>query len=197
MIRINLLPPEERPASRSFRIPTKSPALLAIGLFLLVAAPIAVTSVHQSRTTTTLRDAVQEATAEQARLKPQIDQIHRLNQQTRELNHRIGVVAKLDEASTYYVQVLDEMSQILPRHIWLSRFEEDDRRPGVAVIEGFTFTNLYVADLMVRLSKLDYFTDVVLVDIEQEAVEGRDVLNFEIEVNLTYETDRGEQREHP
>jgi Tfp pilus assembly protein PilN len=168
-----------------------------VGLFALVAAPIAVTSVHQTRTVTALSEAVTDAKSESTRLKPEIERIHRLNQQTQELNHRIGVVEKLGEAGTYYVQVLDDISQILPRHMWLVRLEEDGSRPGIATIEGYTFTNLYVADLMVRLEKLGHFEDVVLVKIERESVEGRDVLQFELEVRLTYDVEKEGQREHP
>ena len=197
MIRINLLPPEERPASRRVRVP-RSPALLAIGLFALMAAPIAVTTVQQNVMAKSLKSAIVDAKAEQARLKPEIERLHQLQQQTRELNHRIGVVAKLDAASTYYVEVLDCISQILPQHMWLSALTEDPNRPGIATIEGYSFTNLQVADLMVRLEKIGLFSDVVLVRIERKPVEGREVLNFHLEVRLTYRTHQGgEPNEHP
>lgn len=196
MIRINLLPAEERPTTRSFSLP-KSPAMLAVGLFLLVASPIAVTALKQQATVTGLRGAVAEAQEESERLKPEIDKINRLNQQTRELNHRIQVVSDLDKGSTYYVEMLDKMSQMLPKHMWLTKLEEDESRPGVAKIEGFTFTNLLVADLMVRLEKAGYFDDVVLVLIERKMIEGREALQFQIEARLTFSMDKEESRELP
>lgn len=194
MIRINLLPAEERPTTRSFQLP-KSPALMAVGLFLLVASPIAVTAIKQSSTVSGLREAVAEAKEESERLKPEIDKINRLNQQTRELNHRIGVVKDLDKASTYYVEMLDRLSQMLPKHMWLTKVEEDEARPGVATIQGYTFTNLLVADLMVRLEKAEYFDDVVLVLIERKLIDGREALQFEVETRLTFSTDKEESRE--
>ena len=185
MIRINLLPAEERTTTRSFQLP-KSPALVAVGLFLLIASPIAVTAIKQGTTLTGLQEAVAEAKAESIRLQPEIDKINRLNQQTRELNHRIEVVQDLDKASTYYVEMLDKLSQILPKHMWLTKVEEDEGRPGVATVQGYTFTNLLVADLMVRLEKAQHFDDVVLVVIERKLIEGREALEFEIEARLTY-----------
>lgn len=194
MIRINLLPAEERPKARSFELP-KSPALVAVGLFLLVASPIAVTAIKQDSTVSGLREAVAEAKEESARLKPEIDKINRLNQQTRELNHRIEVVKDLDKASTYYVEMLDKLSQMLPKHMWLTKVEEDENRPGVATVQGYTFTNLLVADLMVRLDKAEYFDDIVLVLIERKLVDGREALQFEVETRLTFSTDKEESRE--
>ena len=196
MIRINLLPAEERTKTRSFQLP-KSPALVAVALFLLLASPIAVTAIKQGTTVSGLRDAVAEAKAESERLKPEIDKINRLNQQTRELNHRIGVIQELDQASTYYVEMLDKLSQIIPKHMWLTKVAEDSGRPGVATVQGFTFTNLLVADLMVRLEKAGYFDDVVLVLIEQKLIDGREALQFEVEARLTYSTDKEERRELP
>ncbi len=197
MIRINLLPPEDRPASRSLKLPGAR-VLVPMGLFLLVAAPIGVAMIAQSREHAALSAVVTEARQESIRLKPQIDRIHRLNRQTQELNHRIDVVAQLDEASTYVVQVLDEISQVLPQHMWLERIEEDERRPRTMILEGYTFTNLAVADLMVRLDKLGLFDDVVLVIIEEEVMDGREVLRFEVEVRLTYSPDKKEpDRERP
>lgn len=195
MIRINLLPPEERPVTRSIKLP-KSPAMLAVGFFLLLALPIAVTSINQATTRSGLQGAIVEAEAERTRLKPEIDRLHRLNKQTTELNHRIRVVTDLDKRSTYYVQVLDDLSQILPRHTWLTRIEEDQTRTQVATIEGYSFTNLQVADLMVRLEKLPHFENIVLVSIERKGIEGRDVLNFKVEVGLTYSTSQEDQVEH-
>lgn len=195
MIRINLLPPEERPTQRNVKLPA-SKALIPIALFVLVAAPIGVTMLHQGTTQAKLTSAVEEAREESIRLKPQIDRIHQLNRQTQELNHRIEVVAELDKASTYIVEVLDDVSQVLPKHMWLSRIEEDERRPRTMILEGYTFTNLAVADFMVRLDKLGLFDDVVLVIIEEEVVEGRGALNFEIEVRLRYAEKKETNLEH-
>jgi Tfp pilus assembly protein PilN len=195
MIRINLLPPEERPTQRTVKLPA-SKALIPLALFVLVAAPIGITMLHQGTTSAQLTQAVEEAREESIRLKPQIDRIHQLNRQTQELNHRIDVVAELDQASTYIVEVLDDMSQVMPKHMWLSRLEEDERRPRTMIVEGFTFTNLAVADFMVRLDKLGQFDDVVLVIIEEEVVEGRGVLNFEIEVRLRYAEKKEAHLEH-
>jgi len=196
MIRINLLPPEDRPASRRITLPS-SGLVLPIALFALLAAPIGVTMLHQSKKLSGLQTAVAEAREESIRLKPQIDRIHQLNKQTQELNHRINVVAELDTKSTYVVEVLDAISDVVPKHMWLTRVEEDEKRSNTMAIEGVTFTNLAVADLMVRLEKSGYFDDVLLVIIEDEAIEGRQALRFEVEVRMTYGEKKEIQREHP
>jgi Tfp pilus assembly protein PilN len=193
MIRINLLPQDERPTSHGIRLP-KAQMLVPVALFLLVALPIAVTTMSQARTESSLKTSITEVEKERARLKPEIERMHRLNQQTQELNHRIEVVADLDEASTYYVEMLDDLSQILPQHMWLTKVEEDTAR-SVAMIEGYTFTNLLVADLMVRLDKVGHFSNVVLIEINRSNVEGRDVLKFQLEVQMTPNADKEESGE--
>jgi Tfp pilus assembly protein PilN len=196
MIRINLLPPEDRPASRRVSLPNTS-VLLPVALFVMLAAPIGVSMLHQSKKLSGLQHAVAEAKEESIRLKPQIDRIHQLNKQTQELNHRINVVAELDTKSTYVVEILDAISDVMPKHMWLTRIEEDEKRAGTMIVEGVTFTNLAVADLMVRLEKTGYFDDVLLVIIEDESIDGREALRFEVEVRLTYGEKKEIQREHP
>jgi Tfp pilus assembly protein PilN len=188
MIRINLLPPEERPVQRSYSLP-RAPVFIAVGLFLLVAAPIGTTAYRQDSSLQALTESIGEARAESARLKPQIDRVHRLNRESQELSHRIRVVKDLDKASTFYVEMLDELSKLLPKHMWLVRFDE---QPGNrASVIGVTFSNLIVADMMVRLDRSDHFQSVELVKIERDSLLGRSVLVFQLTVRLVRPTEGG------
>jgi Tfp pilus assembly protein PilN len=193
MIRINLLPQEERPVRRTYNLQI-APVFLSIGLFLLVAAPIGTTMYRQAATNRMLTESIAEAKAEGARLRPQIERVQRLNRESQELSHRIRVVEDLDKANTFYVEMLDELSRELPRHMWLVRFEE--RGTDGARMVGLTFSNLIVADLMVRLEKSGHFTNVELVRIERDSLFGRSVLVFELNARLV-RTGKGVQVEHP
>jgi Tfp pilus assembly protein PilN len=193
MIRINLLPQEERPVRRTYNLQI-APVFLSIGLFLLVAAPIGTTMYRQAATNRMLTESIAEAKSEGARLRPQIERVQRLNRESQELSHRILVVEDLDKANTFYVEMLDDLSRELPRHMWLVRFEEQGT-DGARMV-GLTFSNLIVADLMVRLEKSGHFTNVELVKIERDSLFGRSVLVFELNVRLV-RTGKGVQVEHP
>ncbi len=183
MIRINLLLPDEQKTSRRLKLPPVN-GLVAIGLFLLALLPIGTTVYRQESKLSMLRSAVAEAQEETAKLRPVVDRVHKLNSQSQDLAVRLRAVRQLDGRRTFHIGMLDALSELLPKHMWLTDFEE--KPDGRATIEGGTFSNLVVAELMVRLDDSDYFDNVRLVQAERREVGDRPVVHFEIDARLAY-----------
>ena len=169
MIKINLLPPEERKRSRRLKLPSFSGGgpktiWLVAGLVIYVGMIIAIASL-QAKSTNKLEAKIAEAKEESERLAPQLDRIRKLTKEREEVDRRLAVIASLDRERYFRVQLLNDISEKLPSNSWLISVKEVG---GTQIsIDGVTFSNYLIADLMNNLEKSDHFNNVNL-NIAQE-----------------------------
>jgi Tfp pilus assembly protein PilN len=177
MIRINLLPPEQKVRKRTIKLPkVGNVALLAvaggvIGLLLVVF-------LVQGVRTRSLRSKIAEAKTQAAQLGPQIEQIERLTAERRELDTHLRVIRELEKNRTFEVMLLDELNKRLPDHLWLTSYSRADS--ASVAIDGVTFSNLIVADMMTRLERSVLYENVDLTIAERGMIEDRDVVRFSL-----------------
>jgi type IV pilus assembly protein PilN len=175
MIRINLLPKEEIPRTRTIKMPE-------VGAFVPVAIAAAVVflcvgmSVVQGRSLSKLDSDVAELRSESQRLAPQIARIKQLQREREQLDRRLDVITSLDAERYFRVHLMSELARRIPENTWLDRVEEVS--PGRYEIEGMTFSNFLVADFLRNLDESDYYHSMDLVSIERGAIEEVNVLNF-------------------
>ncbi len=183
MIRINLLPREERQVKRSFTLP-KVGTVMPLLVLILVAALFAAFSVVQAMQVSRLQADIARAEQEADKLRPQIQTINELTQKRQELERRLGVITNLDKQRLTRVKLVDEVSKCIPEHLWLTQFEEV---PGTAKVqlEGVTFSNLIVADFMSRLEASPLYGDVDLVVAEKGTIDQRNVVKFKVTATMT------------
>jgi type IV pilus assembly protein PilN len=174
VIRINLIPPEEKPKSARPRFGAVVPALAALFLVLAVAGLHARQVAELQR----IQDDLRVARAETARLRPQIETVRTLKQQIQEIDRRLDVIRTLDRGRFQRVSLVDELSRQTPSHVWLTRFTETS--PSTIEIDGVTFSNMLVADFISRLEGSDLYEHVDLVVIERGTIEDRDVVRFSL-----------------
>ena len=180
MIRINLLPPEERTrAGRSVNF--KMPAVgnfIPVGVALAAVVVCLGTFLVQSRTMTQLETNLEEARAESERLAPQIARIQRLQREREQLDARLDTITALDEERYLRVQLLSELARRSPENMWLTKVHENS--PGQYKLEGITFSNFIVADFIANLSQADLYQALDLNDIQRGKIDDVTVLDFEI-----------------
>jgi len=172
VIRINLLPAEEKPRSSRPRLSGLVPVLV-IGAFV---AGICGLYARQAAQMSAAVDDLRTARSEVVRLKPQIETIRGLKTEIEEINKRLEIIRRLDEGRFMRVTLLDELSRSLPPHVWLTRFAETS--PSTIEVNGVTFSNMLVADFITRLESSDMYEQVDLVVIEKGTVENRGVVKF-------------------
>lgn len=178
MIRINLLPKEERakrhtlPTIRLPRVGAVAPfvALAGLGLAIVTVATV------QSRQVAKLQHDVDEARAETERYKPQLEKIREITQKREEVRARLDIIARLDRDRYYRVQLLDEISQSLPENMWLSEFTELDERRFK--LDGVTFSNFIVARFMESLESSAHWQQVDLDITQKGEMEELEVVKF-------------------
>jgi type IV pilus assembly protein PilN len=154
MIRINLLPNEDVPRIRSFKMPE-------IGSFVPVFVAAAVllicfgTFFFQKRSLDRITDLVDKARTENQKLVPQIARIKQLEREREALDQRLAAITELDRERYLRVHLMSELSRHWPENAWLSEYSEIN--PGRVEVKGYTFNNFVVADFIRDVSRSDYY----------------------------------------
>lgn len=180
MIQINLLPKEEqiREPRVSLEVP-KRRVVLPILAAAAVLLPLAGMHAMQRARIASLRADLLQAQVEMQRLKPQIDRIDQLTRERGELDTRLAIVQGLTRDRYLPVTAMDRLADGVPDYLWLTHLGMSG--PGQLTVEGMTFSNLMVAELMSRMEEEDLFEGVSLVVAERAkgSLEGnRPVLSF-------------------
>jgi type IV pilus assembly protein PilN len=184
MIRINLLPRDDKGNAR--RAPmTMKVGDLVIPLAAIVAAGLVVagSALSQHTRSTALSHSIADVEAQSRSLAPQIARVNRLAQERAELDLRIGIISKLEKGRTQSVRLMDEMARCIPDHLWLTAVDQDN---GTQLhLEGTTFSNLVVSDLMSRLERSPMFANVELDVAEHAVINQNDIVKFRITCQVT------------
>lgn len=183
MIRVNLLPGDERRNRRpamSFKV---GDMVIPIAVLAAVALVMTGTAVSQRARIGALGKSIAEIDAQSRALAPQIERVNRLAQERAELDLRLGIIHKLESGRTRTVRVMDELARCLPDHLWLTSASEDASEH--MTIEGITLSNLVVSDFMSRLERSKMFSNVELEVAQRASVGDKDVVNFHVTCQVT------------
>lgn len=181
MIRINLLPQNERKSVR--RMPGINRAkVLPLGMLSVVGTMCLVVFMLQSAREKSLEKEVAIARAEAEKYMKTIALIDEMVEKETELNRRLDIVRTLDKNRYRTVTVLDEMAKRVPSYLWLTTVKEvsADR----LAIDGLAFSNLVIADLMLNLEKSDVFKDVELSVAKRNEIEEQTVVGFTLTTSV-------------
>lgn len=184
MIRINLLPSEERAAKRKLTLPTISGgAVLWVTLGVIVyGGAVAGIWTLQSRKIKDYETKIQALNEESARLAPQLAKIRKLQEEREEVNKRLAVIASLDKDRYLRVRMMNDMCLNVPDNCWLTEVKESG---GARVsIQGVTFSNFIVADFMTSLETSGRFQEVALVKAQEGTIEEVRVVQFAMNATL-------------
>lgn len=182
MIRINLLPREERIAAPKLTLPDFN-SMVPLAVLGGVLAIVAVTAVLERAKIAALSHDVTELREEVRAIQPQVDRVRRLTAQREDLERRLDVIRQLDQGRFLSVRIMDNVSREVPRYLWLTNMEQQGL--GGVSMKGITFSNLIVADFMMRLERSEMFAEVDLTQTNKGKVEERDVMEFSITAALT------------
>lgn len=179
MIRVNLLPVEERVHQTypSLQVPRRG-FWLTLLLSAAVLVPVVGIGVMQRVKIANLQDDVAQAEMDARALKPQIERIQALTKERQELNQRLVTVQGLARDRYLPVQIMDELATQTPEYVWFTSFEH--KTTGEIELEGMTFSNVLVAELMARMEEADIFRDVSLTVSERAKVGDGKVVRFSL-----------------
>ena len=179
MIRINLLPAK---VSKKKQAGTQQ---LAIAAAVLVAALAGNFFWSSSRASAlAAREAkVKRTKAEIASLEKIIGEVNDIKQQQAAVKDKLAVLDKLKANRTGPVRLLDELAGLVPKRVWIRKFDEKDRNVS---FEGSAVTIEDVSAFMSALQKSPYFKTVELKKTAAKT-EGRfKVVDFSLTAKAEY-----------
>jgi len=183
VIHVNLLPHEERPATPRLTVNVSGRGVwvaLAVGLAILI--PMVGIGVMQQVKIAGLKADITQAEGEARELRPQIDKIHALMRERGEINQCLVTVQMLARDRYLPVQLMDELADQTPEYLWLTKVGQGPA--GKTALEGQTFSNLLVAELMTRMEEGDFFEAVSLSLSERKMVGGQPVVHFTVDTRI-------------
>lgn len=184
MIRVNLMPREEKAQRKSAAINFKIGDMVVPAVVLGAAAVvIGATAVAQKSRISQLQNSISEVEAQSRALAPQIARVNQLAQERAELDLRMGIINRLEKGRTQSVKLMDELARCVPDHLWLSGATQD---AGTTLsLEGVTLSNLVVSDFMSRLERSPMFGSVELDVAERGQTQDKTVVKFRLTCQVT------------
>lgn len=181
MIKINLLPREERIKRREFKLPQMTTVYMVGGVALFATA-ILFTGVMQQHKIVVLEKKIAAANEESKKLAPQLAKIKEITKEREEVDRRLGIIADLDRSRYFRVKLLNDVSFNLPVNCWLTGVTEVS--PNTFNLEGVAFSNYTVADMMTNLETSPAITRVDLKVAEKGTIKEREVMKFKLVANV-------------
>ena len=181
MIKINLLPRDERIKRREFKLPKLSTVYMFGAVALFVAAVVTTGLVNQHKIKV-LEQKMAAANEESKKLAPQLAKIKEITQEQEEVNRRLAIIADLDRFRYFRVKLLNDVSFNLPVNCWLTDITEVS--PNQFGIDGVAFSNYTVADMMSNLETSPAVTRVDLKVAERGKIKEREVMKFKLFANV-------------
>ena len=181
MIRVNLLAAEQHRVKAPAFSGISANKLHIIGLVLVATCVAAAAYRHldlQSQQTYAELQ-LQQAKAEEKRLKAVTEELARFEAQTALLQQRVALIEQLRKGQRSPVTLLDQVSRQLPERVWLTQLNQ----AGPAVtLEGRTTTLTALSDLIGNLENSGAFTrPVEIVNTEVENGRGEaDLMKFTV-----------------
>lgn len=189
MIRVNLLPREEKSGRRSpgLKVNVKvGDLVLPIVILGAAVVVIAGAALSQRSRGQALDRSIQQVDAESRALAPQIARVNQLAQERAELDLRMGIITKLERGRTEGVRLMDELARCVPDHLWLTGVSQDGSNH--LQVEGVTYSNLVVSDFMSRLERAALFSNVELSFAERGVVNDKKIVKFQVSCTASPES---------
>ncbi len=181
MIRINLLPAEDRAKRKELHLPEMSTVYMVTAIVVFVAS-IGVSGTIQRHRVRSLEKKIEEAREESRKLAPQLAKIKQITKEREEVNRRLSLITSLDRNRYYRVKLLNDISYKLPVNCWLTDINE--LTPNNFTIDGITFSNFTVADMISNLENSPLVTSVDLKIAERGQIKKREVMKFSLSANV-------------
>ena len=173
MIRINLLPQKRNRRQEAVQAEL---SLVGVGAGVLVAVLLVVHLLSVGRAT--------NIRADNATLQVDINQkqtivedIEKAKVAHEDLTQRLDVIKQLKANKSGPVRMLDELAMSTPDKLQLTSLMSED---GDIELKGISVSHEMISQFLTRLEESDYFTDVLLIEIDQTEVDGTKLKSFEV-----------------
>ncbi len=180
MIRINLLPvPKARKQEK-----------LIIEVFLAAVVLIAVIGACFVYSGTKER-VVSDIEAQNAKIQTQINdlkakvgEVEKFKQKLKTLQDQIKVIKDLEARRSGPVRLMDELTDLVPRKLWIESFKEQS---GKLTVSGVAQDGPVIADFLDAIKKSKHFTNAQLQNVSSQESGGQILHKFNITMDVKYD----------
>jgi Tfp pilus assembly protein PilN len=187
MIKVNLIPEEQRKKVRevkfkrpSLKIP-KVDMVFSVIFLLAVVAAVFIFNLKLDITLKGYNTRIAEAQQRLKELEKEKKMVEDLENRQRELKEWIALVQSLNKGRALHFHVMDEINKLKPEYMWITLFEENNQR---FKLDGKTFSNYMISNFMDRLSTSSYFSGIKLDEIKETEEKDYSVVGFQLSGNI-------------
>ncbi len=182
MIKINLLPPEEK-VKRGIKI-----TLPPIGIYEIAGTLILIFSLFWSFTScgtsrvkiNSLKAKIKRDSTELVSLREVQKKVKELENKIKDFENKVNIAKKLLSSINTEVLILDEFSRALADYVWIKSFVHSG---NMIKIEGGAFSNLFIADFIQNIKASPLFGENIILEKIDVAKEGEtEYLSFSMQI---------------
>jgi Tfp pilus assembly protein PilN len=181
MIKINLLPFEDRVQKKSLVLPNLW-SVVIYGLFIGLIGCIAFFWFSQGGHFDNLMAHQQQLQQEEKRLALQTKAIERMELQRTLLEDRLSILRQLETHRFDNVEWLNSVNTVLPKNLWLNRITRNGAGNRITV-EGVADGFIPVSKMMASMESHFSFDRVQLITSERHTDSARSLIYFNIASN--------------
>ncbi|PIR23930.1 MAG: hypothetical protein COV44_00525 [Deltaproteobacteria bacterium CG11_big_fil_rev_8_21_14_0_20_45_16] len=180
MIRINLIPVPEVRKQEKLIIEA---VVAAVAIILVFVGCYFVTASKQSGVAE-LEKQNREITEEINKLKAKVGEVEKYKQKLKTLKDQLAVINSLQAGRAGPVRMMDELTDLIPRKLWISSFKESNKK---VTMQGFASDGPVIADFLDSLKTAKFFSDIDLQTVNQQDREGNSLQRFTINATVKYD----------
>ncbi len=174
MIRINLLPTAKK-KKKPLVLP--EPFMYGIAALLLLIITGAAVTFFMNSHISNLNTSIFQKQKRLNELKLVLKKVENYEKDNEEFKRKAGIIEQLKRNQIVPLVLLDEVSEVLPKGVWLTKLTDVAR---FISIEGYAHSNSDLVGYVQNLKGLKLFQDVMLVESRQEDLEDISVYKFKL-----------------
>ena len=178
MIKINLLPVKRKRKQKIIS------ALFFSGVFISILAILVLgyLSFYYINKVSELKAQKAEKESKITELKVKLKEVENYEKDNKAYEEKKNIIELLKRKQTAPLRLLNEVSAMLPKGVWLTSLEETG---GAVNLEGYAFTNSDLVGYVNNLKGSQYLTDVALLESRQTTIENVTVYQFKMTFRVT------------
>ena len=188
MVRINLLPKEEKIKRRGVGLPRPTLSMptgvdnyIGIAVIVLVIIVLAVIQIRKKRIIANLNVNIEETRVELRKLSEVVKLVKELDRKRKDLDARIEIIRGLNRGRYEKTKFLYTISLLIPDYCWI---QTADVKGTMVAIKGITFSNQVIANFMRKMNDSKMFQKVELKNIVGKEVDNHNVMEFDLTAHL-------------
>lgn len=180
MIKINLLPVPKARKQEALIIQT----VVGIAGLVFVAAACYFVGLQKKEAIVVAGQKNDQMRRQIEQLKAQVGEVEKFKKQVQTLEEQLGVIRALEKGRTGPVRMMEELTDLVPRKLWITSFKES--RKSVQ-LDGMAESGMVIADFLDSLKGSRFFQNPVLMVVTSQDQSGQPVHRFQITVGVKYD----------